>query len=435
MKKLNKKGFAISSIIYAMVILFLVLLTSIMAMLTRRKMAFDKSRNEIKDNLSFNNKTFSFNESNDQQIFDVVKTGYYKLELWGKQMPGSSNGGSYAQVIMRLNQSDNLFIALNAQNSGKAIISTITHPIMEAGNSSIVRSTIYTNPDTNTNNLVCYRDGSNNMKCDPMSITVSNMIAPTIILSGDHMPYYNGYDAIPGNKPAHAKITYLTDKTPEVATIKTTIANSYNNTTLSTIGNIGIQTPNGFKISGGNTAYKINIPDKGFAFTVRTTNTLTFGNGVTTENITGNRNYVTASAGTITIPSGATVIFENITYNGQSVKTLYGNESLESIPPIVRKGCSNIASSTAGCSIPDGSITGKAFVIINRTNTSSSSQIKINNGEWQDMTKKSNYDYIELSEPGTYRIYTRQKYTNANLTNVLNPYYSETSSELVFTIN
>ncbi len=444
--RLNNKAFAISSIIYALLILFLIILTLIMAMLTRRKIAFDKAKNEIKDNLMFNNKTYSFDEKNEAHIFETPKAGYYKVELWGKQINSSDNGGSYTHAILMLNQSDMLFISLNActdqectAHDNNASISTITNKIMEAGNSSEITSTIFTDPTNNNNNLRC-KKYSEEMVCGEMTITTSNILSPSIILSGNYMPGYNGNETIKGNKStAHARITYLSDRLPETPIIETYIANSYNSTALATFSTDTVSAPNGFKISGGNTTYKIAIPDKGFAFNYKVTSgTLSFTSGISSENLTGTGNYITNSSGTITISSGANVKIENVTYKGNLVDIHYGNDALEAIPPIVQINCTNIANNTSGCTTSQETISSKAYVIINNvsSNPKYTSQIKINDGQWQDMTKKNGYSYKEISEAGAYRIYTRQVYNDtAPITKIRNPYESKLSNELAFTIN
>ncbi len=50
--KLNNKGFAISGILYAVMLLFLTLILALLAMISNRKMALDKYKNNIKNELN-----------------------------------------------------------------------------------------------------------------------------------------------------------------------------------------------------------------------------------------------------------------------------------------------------------------------------------------------------------------------------------------------
>lgn len=52
MLKLNNKGFAIASILYSIMVLFLILLLSILGMLATRKATLDKNKKDIVDELN-----------------------------------------------------------------------------------------------------------------------------------------------------------------------------------------------------------------------------------------------------------------------------------------------------------------------------------------------------------------------------------------------
>ena len=57
--KLNNKGFAISGILYAVMILFLTLVVSLLALLSNRKLVLDKYKKEIKENLNSSIETYN----------------------------------------------------------------------------------------------------------------------------------------------------------------------------------------------------------------------------------------------------------------------------------------------------------------------------------------------------------------------------------------
>lgn len=432
--KLNNKGFAISSIIYAMLILFLILLTLIMAMLTRRKIAFDKARNEIKDTLGYNNKTVSYTESGEVQTFEAPKEGYYRVELWGHGT-SSDAGGSYTQATIKLNQSENIFFTLNS-SSAKATL--LARELMEAGISTNVKSSITTESEKLECDLV-----SNAITCNALT-TNTAIISPTIILPGSTMPAWNGSLTMTGNKNAsHAKITYLTNKTPEVPTLNLNILNKYNcNNAIATRNTTNMLNGIQLQQTSNQNEYRIKIPDQNFSFNYKiTSGTVKFD----TTFLTGTGNFVTPSAGELVI-SGTVLnlTLGNFTYNGGLVKFDNGNIKMNSITPQAQKSCTNIASSITGCTAIATGETVSAPVNIVLTKVSGvttqnyTNQIQINGGEWQNMTNTSTYSYATITEPGRYKVYTRQIYNTSTcsaLTSLRNPFVTEVSEELNFTIN
>lgn len=66
----NNRGFAISSIIYSMLVLFLALVLLIMSNLASRKVIFDKQKNDILDKIGFNTDV-SIPKDIDQEAFDL----------------------------------------------------------------------------------------------------------------------------------------------------------------------------------------------------------------------------------------------------------------------------------------------------------------------------------------------------------------------------
>ena len=91
---LNNKGFAITSIIYSMLFLFIILMTIILLTLARRKVLIDKSKEYTKSLLNDYNETYNYDYTGDVQEFVAPRDGYYKIELWGAQ-GGNISGTGY----------------------------------------------------------------------------------------------------------------------------------------------------------------------------------------------------------------------------------------------------------------------------------------------------------------------------------------------------
>ena len=66
---MNKKGFAISGIIYSILILFLILMFGVLSLLGSRKMIFDKVKKEVIEELTSNIQKDKRNEPNEPQLF------------------------------------------------------------------------------------------------------------------------------------------------------------------------------------------------------------------------------------------------------------------------------------------------------------------------------------------------------------------------------
>lgn len=110
----NNKGFAITSIIYAMLFLFIILMTLTLLTLARRKNLLDKEKNDAKTLLNEFYEVYQYGYTGDVQTFTVPRDGYYKIELWGAQ--GGSNEfssggkGAYTEGYVYLNKNQNLYI-------------------------------------------------------------------------------------------------------------------------------------------------------------------------------------------------------------------------------------------------------------------------------------------------------------------------------------
>lgn len=94
MMKLNNKGFAITSIIYSMLVLFLALVLLIMSNLASRKVLFDKEKNDtlskIEDKISAPNLVYNFAYTGTSQTFTIPKTGTYLIEATGAEGTGGN---------------------------------------------------------------------------------------------------------------------------------------------------------------------------------------------------------------------------------------------------------------------------------------------------------------------------------------------------------
>lgn len=112
--KLNNKGFAISSIMYLILVMALILVSLTLSLLSNRTLILESQKNKVlgeANGLSIGD-IFTF-ESGNYSTFIVPEKGFYKIELWGSSGGGSYGGkGAYTSGIIELNSNDILYIVV-----------------------------------------------------------------------------------------------------------------------------------------------------------------------------------------------------------------------------------------------------------------------------------------------------------------------------------
>lgn len=113
----NNKGFAITGILYSILLLFLMLLLLVLGNLQARKVIFDKQKNHVLSKIdNFGNlyddiKTYTY-INDDYQEFIASKDGNYLLEIWN-----ADSISEYKKAKVYLLQGVKLYIKLG-NNSG-----------------------------------------------------------------------------------------------------------------------------------------------------------------------------------------------------------------------------------------------------------------------------------------------------------------------------
>ena len=108
--KLNNKGFAISGILYAVMLLFLTLVASLLALISNRKLILDKYKRDIKDELNFSANTYNARIQLDENTAYVRLTEEELSEYdFKSQVSGCLKGGETDAEVFTLcqfNESD-----------------------------------------------------------------------------------------------------------------------------------------------------------------------------------------------------------------------------------------------------------------------------------------------------------------------------------------
>ncbi len=130
LKRLNNRGFAVSTLIYGLSILGLMLITMIMGTLSSTRANSKQIADSIEDDLNNHSRTskvFSVKGSSDTaQQFTIPEGegGWYRIELWGAQGNNGNGGkGAYTTGVIKLDEGDTLYFYIGkkgATNAGAA---------------------------------------------------------------------------------------------------------------------------------------------------------------------------------------------------------------------------------------------------------------------------------------------------------------------------
>lgn len=127
MKKLNNKGFAISTIIYGLAIMIIMIVAILMATMAQNRSNTKNLAKQIEDELNRYTKTeTTFKPSVDDgkpiyQEYVVPENGWYRIELWGCQGAGSGGRGAYTGGVIELEKGEVLYFYVGAHNTSGTI--------------------------------------------------------------------------------------------------------------------------------------------------------------------------------------------------------------------------------------------------------------------------------------------------------------------------
>ena len=126
--KLNNKGFAISSIMYLILVMALLLVAILLGLLNSRKNILDTQKRKLINSLAaepvepLSKREFYYSKDGNTyefgQEYVVPKTGLYKIELWGAQGGGTAGGkGAYTSGLIELEKGTILYFYVGAQGN------------------------------------------------------------------------------------------------------------------------------------------------------------------------------------------------------------------------------------------------------------------------------------------------------------------------------
>ncbi len=148
MKRINNKGFAISSLLYGLLLVAFLVVTVLMSIMASNRKNTTNLIEKIDEELSRHSNTVTeFNYTGDVQEFIVPygMAGWYKIELWGAAAAGTigdatTNRGSYTAGTIYLEENEHLYFYIGGTglSSGKAF-NQINSTTAKGGGASDVR--------------------------------------------------------------------------------------------------------------------------------------------------------------------------------------------------------------------------------------------------------------------------------------------------------
>ena len=121
MKKMNNKGFAISTLIYGLAIMGIMIVTILMATMAQTRANTRNLVKSIEEDLNRFSKTETafkpLGSDIASQQYIVPASGWYKIELWGAQGAGNGGKGAYTGGIIELTEGDILYFYVGKQKS------------------------------------------------------------------------------------------------------------------------------------------------------------------------------------------------------------------------------------------------------------------------------------------------------------------------------
>lgn len=121
MKILNNKGFAISTLIYGLTIMGILIVAILMTTMAQTRSNTNSLVKSIEEDLNRFSKTetsFKPMGSNiSSQEYIVPQSGWYRIELWGSQGGGNGGKGAYTSGIIELVEGDTLYFYVGKHKS------------------------------------------------------------------------------------------------------------------------------------------------------------------------------------------------------------------------------------------------------------------------------------------------------------------------------
>lgn len=134
---MGKKGFAVSGIIYSLMILFIILVIALLSMFNSRKNTLDKLKDKVLNQIGSDiNIEPAIYEKNSEKQHKVVSKGYYSITL-------TSSNGSTLQSELYLNKGEILYLKIDKNETGIYIDKNLQKLLLKVTNNDYKKDDFY----------------------------------------------------------------------------------------------------------------------------------------------------------------------------------------------------------------------------------------------------------------------------------------------------
>lgn len=162
MKKLSNKGFAISTVIYGLSIMGVLIISILMGILSTTRKNTKELANSIEEELNrFSKTNYTFRYKNDEPAQEYVvpegQSGYYKIELFGASGGNGGGLGAYTSGVIKLMEKEKLYFYVGKKGSNG-----------KGGGSTDVRTAggFYATPSSYENRIMAAAGGGSDPSAD-----------------------------------------------------------------------------------------------------------------------------------------------------------------------------------------------------------------------------------------------------------------------------
>ena len=131
MKKLNRNGFAISTVIYGLSVMGIMIVAILLATMSQNRSNTSQLAKSIEDDLNrFSRTETSFRAQVDDsnspaaQEYIIPETGWYRIELWGSKNASGGNG-AYTSGIIKLEEGEIIYFYVGKKDGSEADVRKI----------------------------------------------------------------------------------------------------------------------------------------------------------------------------------------------------------------------------------------------------------------------------------------------------------------------
>lgn len=155
---MNKKGFAVTGIIYTLMVLFIILVISLLAMFNDRKKILDELKNKVEKKVNqptvINDFTFFYNPNTEFEEYDIKLKGYYNII--------TNTSSSQVSAKYYFKEGEKLYIKIGT-NDNEIYIEDNENKILLMNNKDYYNNTY-------DNRIFISKEESNNLQSEPFVI-------------------------------------------------------------------------------------------------------------------------------------------------------------------------------------------------------------------------------------------------------------------------